>query len=71
MTLSTLFQVFDTATNRPLLTGATLEDTATFFQLNAEEIEWAIEEHGVCETDVHRVEAIPSAEADRTGDQAI
>jgi len=67
-TLAMLFQITEIASDQPVLTGATIEDTAAFVQLNAEEIEWAIEECGVCETDVHRIEAITDAEVEATGD---
>lgn len=35
----------------------TLDEAASIATLDPEVIEWAIEEHGVCETDCHRITA--------------
>lgn len=49
------YRVTDIVTGRTLFVGS-LEAVADFAQLNAEDIEWAIEEDGACETDVCRIE---------------
>jgi hypothetical protein len=36
-----------------------LEDAASIAQLDPHEIEWAIEEHGVCETDTFQITKLP------------
>jgi hypothetical protein len=37
----------------------TLEEAAQIAQLDPHDIEWAIEEHGVCETDIHQITKLP------------
>ena len=36
----------------------TLEEAAEIAQLDPHDIAWAIEEHGVCETDIHQITKI-------------
>ena len=37
----------------------TLEEAAEIAQLDPHDIAWAIEEHGVCETDIHQITKLP------------
>ena len=37
----------------------TLEEAAEIAQLDPRDIAWAIEEHGVCETDIHQITKLP------------
>ena len=39
--------------------AVSLEDAAEIAQLDPHEIEWAIEEHGVCETETHQITKLP------------
>jgi hypothetical protein len=42
----------------------TLEEAAEIAQLDPHDIEWAIEEHGVCETDIHQITKLPGVPDD-------
>jgi hypothetical protein len=42
----------------------TLEEVAALAQLDPTDIEWAIEEHGVCETETHQITKIDSEAVD-------
>ena len=47
----------------------TLEEAAALVQLDPHEIEWAIEEHGVCETETHQITKLAEPpEGDGEGD---
>ena len=47
----------------------TLEEAAALAQLDPADIEWAIEEHGVCETETHQITKLAEArEGDGGGD---
>jgi hypothetical protein len=42
----------------------TLEEAAEIAQLDPNDIAWAIEEHGVCETDIHQITKLPGVPDD-------
>ena len=42
----------------------TLEEAAQVAQLDPHDIAWAIEEHGVCETDIHQITKVPGVPDD-------
>lgn len=48
-----LYQVTHLPTNNSVIVN--LDDAAKISQLNREDIEWAIQEHGLCETDAYLI----------------
>jgi hypothetical protein len=48
--------------------AVSLEETADIAQLDPNEIAWAIEEHGVCETEIHQITKLPEPPEMAEGD---
>ena len=48
----------------------TLEEAAEIAQLDPRDIAWAIEEHGVCETDIHQITKLPEVPEEGEGRDA-
>lgn len=51
------YQIINLQTGR--FERLSLEEVADIAQLDLHDIEWAIEEHGLCETNIHRITKLP------------
>lgn len=50
-----MITITNTETNETQ-TVQTIEEAAAIMQIDADELEWALEEHGACDTDTHHAE---------------